>query len=485
MTTRPKSSAPFDSPHSRRALPKAWGPPGAARAAGGWASALLPAAAALILAGCAPVVYVPEPQTQYIQGPPPAPQYYPEAPAPQVAAPAAPNPLDQLMAPVALYPDPLISIILPASTFPSDVASAGEYLNGGGDPGQVDAQPWDPSVRSLARYPDVAKWMAQNPAWTQAVGAAFAAQPAEVMRAIQRLRELAQADGTLVTTPQQQVIVSSTYVEIVPAQPNVIYVPIYDPSIVFVDQPYYGYNGPFFAYGPPYEAGAWLTFGCNWHGGGVLIVDQGYWRGNGGGWRSHDQASFVVSVGVRPWSFPADRPRPQAPSGWRNSPQVVMARPILGAPPRPPQAAFRNIHTSGPAAVTVVSRNPEAFKGRPINSAILPRAAGAPAPKGPAPQHSPFQPQTQPAFAEAKPVAPKPVPTKPAPTAPMPEKPLTRAPLPGPVPAAGTVHTPQSFEHVEGQNGAPLEKKVEPKKVVKPAPEKPVVEKPKEEETPH
>jgi hypothetical protein len=431
-----------------------------------WISRLMPVAGTLLLAGC--VTYLPEPQTQYVQGPPPAPMYYPRTPAPP-ATPVAPNPLDQLMAPVALYPDPLISIILPASTFPSDVASAGAYLNGGGDPGQVDGQPWDPSVRSLAHYPDVTKWMAQNPVWTQAVGAAFASQPAEVMKAIQRLRELAQADGTLQNTPQQQVIVYSTYVEIEPAQPNVIYVPIYDPAIVFVDQPYYGYGGPFFSYGPAYEAGPWLTFGCNWRGGDVLIVGEGYWRGDGGGWRSHDQASFVVSASVRPWSFPANRPRPQAPSGWRTNPQVLMARPIAGAPARPPQSAFRDIHTSGPAAVAVVSRNPAAFKGRPINNAILPRTA---APKNQAQPQARTQPVARPASKAAAPV-----------------KPLVRGSAPQPNTRPESVRPPETAEHAPKQNDEtkPLRpgEKAPAKKVVKPAPKKPEPEKPKEDEPPH
>jgi hypothetical protein len=433
----------------------------------------LAAASMLALAGCSPVTYVTAPQPQYVQGPPPAPAYYPEAPAPE----AAPNPLDQLMAPVALYPDPLISIILPASTFPSDVASAGAYLNGGGDPGQVDGQPWDPSVRSLAHYPDVAKWMAQNEAWTQAVGAAFASQPADVMSAIQRLRELARADGTLTDTPQQVVITSSSYVEIEPAQPNVIYVPIYDPGIVFVDQPYYGYGGPFFAYGPPYEAGIWLTFGCNWRGGGVLVVDEGYWRGGGGGWRSHDEASVSVTVGVRPWSYPAGRPMPQAPSGWRSSAAVVSVRPIAGAPARPPQAAFRNIHTTGPAAVAAVSRNPEAFKGRPINPAILPKSASAPAPKAPA---------ARPQGAAA---APMPARTAQGPSAA--EKPIAKAPAPAPAVARAPEAAPRAETEREGPEAqhpgaAALDpKKVDPKKVAKPVKPKPEEEKKKEEEPQH
>lgn len=344
--------------------------------------------AALLLGACTPVTYVEAPPP-YPEGPPPA--YIPPAPAAPAPAPQA-NPLDQLMAPIALYPDPLISLILPASAFPTDVSAAGAYLAAGGDAGQVDAQPWDPSVRALAHYPEVVTWMAQNGPWTQTVGAAFVSQPAAVMSAIQRLRELARAAGTLTDSSQQQVIVQGSYVEIEPAQPDVIYVPRYDPAVVFVDQPYYGYRGPFFTYGPAYGAGVWLTYGCNWSGGGVLIVGPGYWHGDGGWWRPQGgpdrggfNASVTVNVSVRPWGFPANRPRPQAPSGWQGRSQVVHPRLAAGAPAQPPASAFRNIHTRGAAAVTVVARNPAAFTGKPVNRAILSKPAAQPARKAPAP----------------------------------------------------------------------------------------------------
>jgi hypothetical protein len=456
-----KVMASWDMPFSR--------PSGAARVLAPFA-----AGAALLLGACAPVTYVQEPPPIYVQGPPPVPTYYPEAPAPQPAA----NPLDQLMAPIALYPDPLISLILPAAAFPPDVAAAGAYLKGGGDPGQVDTQPWDQSVRSLAHYPEVVTWMAQNGPWTQTVGAAFVSQPAEVMKSIQRLRELARAAGTLTDTPEQQVVVEDSYVEIEPAQPEAIYVPRYDPEVVFVDQPYYGYNGPYFTYGPAYGAGNWLTFGCNWSGGGVVIVDANYWHGDGGWWHPRGPGpggEFVASVNARPWSFPANRARPQAPGGWQTHAQIINPRPIAGAPARPPQSAFRDIHTRGPAAVSAVARNPAAFKGKPINTAIIARPSGtlsqARAPQG---QPSAVRPAVE---ARPQPVA------------------LARpAPFPAPEPrvaAARTPETPAPAVHAEEEgktgheivpaNGKPPEKK-NPKKEAKP---EPAEEKPKEGETPH
>jgi hypothetical protein len=372
------------------------------------ASALIPlaAGAALLLGACAPVVYVTEPAPAYAQAGP-SPAYYPETPAP--AQPAVADPLDQLMAPIALYPDPLISLILPAAAFPSDIAAAGSYLNGGGDPGQADTQPWDPSVRALAHYPDVVKWMAGNAQWTQTVGAEYVSQPAAVMGAIQRLRELARAAGTLTDSPQQQVIVQGSYVEIEPAQPDVIYVPSYDPAVVFVDQPYYGYNGPFFTWGPAYGAGPWLTYGCDWGGGGIIIVGADYWHGSGGWWHpafeGRGEYGAYASANVRPWSFPANRERPQVSSGWQNRSQVLRPQLAAGAPAHPPQSAYRDIHTRGPAAVEAVARNPAAFQGKPINRAIISKSNGSSAGRAASPERP----------AEERPRAPAAAPERQAP----------------------------------------------------------------------
>ena len=329
----------------------------------------LAAGAALLLGACSSTGYEQGSAPAYVSEAPPAPAYYPETPALQPVA----DPLDQLMAPIALYPDPLISLILPAAAFPSDIAAAGAYFGQGGDAGQVDNQPWDPSVRSLAHYPSVVAWMAQNESWTQTVGSAFVSEPAEVMTSIQRLRELARAAGTLTDSPEQQVIVDGSYVEIEPAQPGVIYVPRYDPAIVFVDQPYYGFNGPFLAFGPAYRAGAWLTYGCNWGGGGIVIVDANYWHGDRGWWHPNGPGGggFSASANFRAWSFPANRPRPQAVGGWQNRAQSIQPRLAVGLPTQPPASAFRNIRTRGPAAVVVPGRNPAAFKGRPVNNAIF------------------------------------------------------------------------------------------------------------------
>lgn len=368
------------------------------------AHALIPLAgcAVVFLGACVPVAYVQEPGPRYVQGP--APAYYPETAAP--VAPTAADPLDQLLAPVALYPDPLISILLPAAAFPSDIAAAAAYLNGGGDPGQADTQPWDPSVRALAHYPEVVKWMAQNGSWTQTVGATFVSRPADVMQAIQRLRGEARAAGTLSDSPEQQVVVQGGYVEIEPAQPDVIYVPRYDPAVVFVAQPYNGFNGPFFTYGPAYGAGDWLTFGCNWGGGGIVVVGSDYWRGPGG-WRHPDERGpgrgefgASLSANSRSWRFPSNRPRPQAPGGWQDRAQIVHPRLAAGAPAHPPTSAYHNQQFRAPAAAAERRPAPESTRQGEVReqSPVTARAA-APEPRieknqgtragGPAPRQQP------------------------------------------------------------------------------------------------
>jgi len=95
--------------------------------------------------------------------------------------------LDQLVGPIALYPDPLIAQILPASTLPTQIVLADRYVSDGGDPNQVDQQPWDASVQALARYPEVLKWLDDNLGWTTALGQAFLNQPDAVMESVLKL----------------------------------------------------------------------------------------------------------------------------------------------------------------------------------------------------------------------------------------------------------------------------------------------------------
>jgi hypothetical protein len=170
--------------------------------------------------------------------------------------------LKELTGPIALYPDPLVAMILPASTFPSDVVLAARFVQSNEDPALADEKPWDESIRGLTRYPDVLAWMDENLEWTTQLGYAYLAQPDDVMDAIQELRAQAQTVGNLVDTPQQRVVREESYIRIVPAEPEYIYVPYYDPEIVYYERPY---NEPYLTFSLPWLVGAWLTFDFDWH----------------------------------------------------------------------------------------------------------------------------------------------------------------------------------------------------------------------------
>jgi hypothetical protein len=187
-----------------------------------------------------------------------------QTPVPVADANRTPEELEQMLAPIALYPDALVALILPAATAPTDIVLAARFLSAHGPVAHVDGQPWDESVRALAHYPDIVKWMDENLEWTLILGAAFTQQPADVMKAIQRLRAKARAEGVLIDTPQQRVVLEDDAICIEPVQPDVIYVPIYDPELVFWGrEPLLG--RPYLTFGLGYSIGVWLNFDCDWH----------------------------------------------------------------------------------------------------------------------------------------------------------------------------------------------------------------------------
>jgi len=188
-----------------------------------------------------------------------------------------PDELHDLLAPIALYPDPLIAQILPAATFIDQIDEATRYVRQYGASARIDEQPWDVSVRAVAHYPDVLYMMDRKYDWSVSLGQAFINQGQDVMDAIQRLREEAQAIGNLATTPQQQVIDEGGIISIVPAAPDVIYVPRYDPLVVYVERPYPSYG--FISFGTGFVIGVWLNRDCDWHRHRVFYHG---WRG--GGW---------------------------------------------------------------------------------------------------------------------------------------------------------------------------------------------------------
>jgi hypothetical protein len=171
--------------------------------------------------------------------------------------------IDQFMAPIALYPDALLSQILMASTYPADVADAATWSKANpkatGDAAvkQVANQPWDPSVQSLVAFPEALAQMGLHPDWVRNVGDAFLAQPDDVMASVQRLRAQAQKAGNLKTTEQQKVIVQqstpqTTIIEIEPANPQVVYVPSYNPTVVYGTWAYPAYPPPYYPPPPGY-----------------------------------------------------------------------------------------------------------------------------------------------------------------------------------------------------------------------------------------
>ncbi|HYX20020.1 MAG TPA: DUF3300 domain-containing protein, partial [Thermoanaerobaculia bacterium] len=202
--------------------------------------------------------------------------------------------LESLVAPIALFPDPLLAQMLVASTYPLDVVAAQQWLDknknlkGEELTKAAEKQPWDPSVQAMVEIPDALKRLSENIAWTQDLGDAFLAQQSEVMDAVQNLRRKAKDAGKLDSTEQQKVetttVESKTVIEIQPTSTQVVYVPSYTP-VAYWPAPVYPYPPVYY---PPYYPGAALIgfgvgvaigigmsggwgWGCGWHGGGNTI----------------------------------------------------------------------------------------------------------------------------------------------------------------------------------------------------------------------
>jgi uncharacterized membrane protein YgcG len=200
--------------------------------------------------------------------------------------------LEQILAPIALYPDSLLAQILMASTYPLEVVQADRWakqnqnLKGDALAAALEKQAWDPSVKSLVNFPQVLAMMSEKLDWTQTLGDAFLEQQKDVMETVQTLRQKAVEAGNLKSTKEQQVIVEKETIVIESASPQVVYVPTYNPTVVYGAWPYPAYP-PAYYYPPGYVAGtALFSFGvgmavgaawgyawgdCDWHGGDVDI----------------------------------------------------------------------------------------------------------------------------------------------------------------------------------------------------------------------
>ena len=227
-----------------------------------------------IAGGCATEAAQPEtpPQAQ-------APPQPPEESTP-IAQPSA-DTLDQLVAPIALYPDALVAQILAAATYPAEVVEADRWIQQhkdlkGDALGQaVDPQSWDPSVKALTQFPSVLEMMDKNLAWTSSLGDAYVNGEQNVLDAVQVMRQRAQQAGNLKSTQQETVTSDGQTIAIEPTDPEVVYVPEYDPWVVYgAPLPYYpewvGFpglyvDGPGIAFGLGVGIGVFGGFGWGWH----------------------------------------------------------------------------------------------------------------------------------------------------------------------------------------------------------------------------
>lgn len=222
--------------------------------------------------------------------------------APQGAPVFKPEELEQMLAPIALYPDQLLAQVLMAATYPLEVVQSERWvkeqthakLKGDQLTAALDGQSWDPSVKSLVQFPQVLQMMSDKLDWTQRLGDAVLAQQEDVMASVQRLRQQAQAAGTLASNEQQVVVVEKKTVVIQPANPETVYVPVYNPAVVYGTWPYPAYPPVYYPPPPayyPYPYGAALASGVAFASG--VIVARSLW-----GWGNCNWNTGHVSVNV-------------------------------------------------------------------------------------------------------------------------------------------------------------------------------------------
>lgn len=229
------------------------------------------------------------------------------APPPSAPPPKSAAELEKLVAPIALYSDPLIATILPASVYPLEIVQAARFVSDTNNLAKLDAQPWDDNVKAVARVPAVIKMMNDDLQWTMALGETFLAQDKDVLDMIQTLRGKAQKAGTLQTTPQQVVVVTNTIVQstveqrvvvvtntivqIQPVNPQVVYVPVYNPYTVYYPPPTYVPNpyAPLITFGVGIAVGAAIAHNsCDYHSGSVYVGQHGVVVTSGSGYHGGD-----------------------------------------------------------------------------------------------------------------------------------------------------------------------------------------------------
>ena len=247
-----------------------------------------------------------------------APTAQAQAPAATASVAAAPNPaeLEKLVDRIALYPDDLVTIILPASTSPLQIVQADRYLEKRKkDPKLPLDDKWDDPVKSLLNYPEVVKMMSNDLDWTSALGEAVVANQGAVLEAVQAFRRKTQAAGNLKSDAKQVVVVEKEIIKIVPADPQVIYVPQYNPSTVVVYGGYSSwgyYPAPYPVYYYPYPPGAALATGLIW---GAAIGAA--WSGNHYGWGGNNDININNSTNISGGGNTVNRPGSGTGAGQR------------------------------------------------------------------------------------------------------------------------------------------------------------------------
>jgi hypothetical protein len=238
--------------------------------------------------------------------------------------------LDQLVAPIALYPDALVAQILAGATYPTQIVEADRWLQQHADlkgdalAKAVDTQSWDPGIKALTQFPGLLSMMDKNLSWTSSLGEAFVNGQQNVLDAVQVMRRRAQQAGNLKSTQQESVTTQGSTIVIEPANPQVVYVPEYDPWVVYGDPlalypgwigvPGFFFDGPGIGFGLGIGIGlfggfgwGWHSWGADWHGHGLMYGhhayashsrDFGNRNGSGGGHAGFDHSGGSARGGA-------------------------------------------------------------------------------------------------------------------------------------------------------------------------------------------
>jgi hypothetical protein len=259
-----------------------------------------------------------------------------------VAEAPSPEELDKLVGPIALYPDDLVAVILPASTNPLQIVQADRFLEKRKkDPKVPIDDSWDDSVKTLVNYPEVVKKMSADLDWTSELGEAVVADQKAVFDAVQAFRRKAQAAGNLKSDDKQVVQVEKEIIKIVPADPQVIYVPQYNPSsvVVYSSAPVYGYYpAPYPSYYYPYAPGAALATGLIW---GAAIGAA--WSGGRYGWGGNNEININRNTNINTGDINRgdrgqQRPSQGGSSAWKSDKKPGQVKSGAG---RPTQSSAR------------------------------------------------------------------------------------------------------------------------------------------------